>query len=59
MKWVNTNMLSKKSGYTSKAIYNKISRGDWLEGIHWRRAPDRRLFFDLAAIENWIEGKIA
>ena len=56
MKWVTSNKLSEITGYTRKAIYNKIDRGVWLRGEHWQKAPDGRLFFNLIKIENWIRG---
>lgn len=57
MKWVLINRLIDLIGYTRDAIYAKKKTGVWLEGIHWRKAPDGHLFFNLEAIQRWIEGK--
>jgi hypothetical protein len=57
MKWVLINKVSELIGYTDDAIRAKIKKGVWLSGIHWRKAPDGRLMFNLEAIQKWIEGK--
>lgn len=48
--------LSEETGYTEKAIRSKIEQGVWLEGVHYRRAPDGRIHFNRERIERWIEG---
>lgn len=55
--WVLICKLIGLVGYTDDAIRAKIKKGVWLEGVHWRKAPDGRLFFNLMAIKQWIEGK--
>ena len=57
MKWVRANKLIDQIGYSRDAIYAKKKTGVWLEGIHWCKARDGRLFFNLEAIQRWIEGK--
>lgn len=57
MKWVLINKIEELIGYTDDAIRAKIKRGVWLQNIHWRKAPDGRLFFNIEAIQKWIEGK--
>ncbi|HOY69704.1 MAG TPA: excisionase family protein [Methylotenera sp.] len=57
MKWVLINKVIELIGYTDDAIRAKIKKGVWLSGIHWRKAPDGRLMFNLEAIQKWIEGK--
>lgn len=54
MNWVTIKRFSDESGYTAKAVYSKISRGDWIMDIHWRKAPDGRIFINIKAIEHWI-----
>ena len=56
LKWVTIGRFAELSGYTDKAIRHKIDRGVWLEGTHWRRAPDERLMVNAEAIEQWVEG---
>lgn len=42
------------TGYTDRAIESKIDKGQWLEGVHYNKAPDGRVFIDLEEIEKWI-----
>lgn len=57
MKWVLINKVIELIGYTDDAIRAKIKKGVWLQNIHWRKAPDGRVVFDMEAIYKWIEGK--
>lgn len=57
MKWVLINKVIELIGYTDDAIRAKIKKGVWLQGIHWKRVPDNRLFFNLEAIQKWVEGR--
>lgn len=44
------------TGYTDKAVRRKIAEGIWIEGRHYRRAPDGRITMDLEAYYRWVEG---
>jgi hypothetical protein len=55
--WVLIKKLIELTGYTDDAIRAKIKRGVWLSDIHWKKAPDGRIVFNLLAIKEWIEGK--
>lgn len=55
--WVLIKKVVEQVGYTDDAIRAKIKKGVWLKDVHWRRAPDGRLFFNPVAIEQWIKGK--
>jgi len=55
MKWVLINKVIELIGYTDDAIRAKIKRGVWLQNIHWKKAPDGRLVFNIEAIQKWIE----
>jgi len=57
--WVTVKRFSEISGYTPKAIYIKIQRGVWISDIHFRKAPDGRIFLDCAALQSWIKGEAA
>ena len=57
MKWVLIKKLSELIGYTDDAARQKINKGVWLKGIHWTKAPDGRILFNIGAIQLWIEGK--
>lgn len=56
-KWVLIHIIIKAVGYSDDAIRAKIKNGVWLNGIHWRKAPDGRITFNLEAIQKWMEGK--
>lgn len=57
MKYVNVRKLSDMTGLTVAAINAKRNQGKWLEGIHWRRASERVIYYCVPAIEQWIEGQ--
>ena len=57
IKWVLINKVIDLIGYTDDAIRSKIAKGVWLNGIHWKKAPDGRLMFNLEAIQKWIESQ--
>jgi hypothetical protein len=57
MKWVLIKKLVELTGYTEDALRPKIKKGVWLQGVHWRKAPDGRIHFSVPAIEAWIEGR--
>jgi hypothetical protein len=54
MRHVTIEKFSELSGYTPKAVRNKIQRGDWLEGQVWKRAPDGRVLIDMEGFEQWV-----
>jgi len=58
IKWVLINKVTDLIGYTDDAIRAKIKKGVWLAGIHWIKAPDGRLMFNLEAIQKWAERKV-
>ena len=57
MTWVLIKKVSELTGYSDDAIRAKKSKGVWLEKIHWIKAPDGRILFNLEKINKWIEGK--
>lgn len=54
--WVLARMVTAHTGYTDDAIRAKKRRGEWREGIHWRKAPDNRIVFNLTSINRWMGG---
>jgi Putative excisionase (DUF1233) len=59
MNWVLIKKLYGLSGITENASYAYIKKGKWLEGKHYKKAPNGRIFFNTKEIEKWIEGKAA
>jgi hypothetical protein len=44
------------TGYTVKAVQRKIEEGKWIEGRHYRRAPDGHVTMNLQAYYRWVDG---
>ncbi len=55
MKWVLIKKVVELVGYTEDAIRAKIKKGVWLSNVHWKKAPDGRIHFNIEAIQKWIE----
>ena len=53
--WVLIHKIVDEIGYSDDAVRAKIKKGVWLKGIHWRKAPDGRIFLNPPAIERWIK----
>lgn len=47
------------TGYTEKAVRRKIEDGKWLEGKHYRKAPDGHITMNLQEYYKWVEGQAA
>ena len=56
MNWVLPTIITRDIGYTDKAMEAKRQKGVWLEGIHWRKAPDGRIVYNLPKIQEWMAG---
>lgn len=46
------------TGYSRKAIERKIERGQWREGIEWRKAPDGHRMINLEGVRKWVESAV-
>lgn len=44
------------TGYTDKAVRRKIEDGIWVEGVHYRRAPDGHINMNMQEYYKWVEG---
>ncbi len=55
-RWVLAHLVTEHTGYSDDAIRAKKRRGEWREGVHWRKAPDNRIVFNLTAINAWMGG---
>jgi hypothetical protein len=55
VKWVLIKKASELTGYTEKALNNKIDDGVWAQGLHWKKAPDGRRMINLEKFEEWVE----
>lgn len=57
LRWVLVPLFCTLTGYTDKAVRRKIEEGIWLQGRHYRKAPDGRITMDLQAYYAWVEGR--
>ncbi|MTI12823.1 excisionase [Sansalvadorimonas verongulae] len=55
--WVRPQKLSQETGYSEKAIQNKIDRGDWAQGVVWRKAPDGNRLINIEEFNKWAESR--
>ena len=57
LKWVLIPLFSQLTGYSEKAVRDKIFQGVWIEGVHYRRAPDGRVTMNFEEYYKWVEQK--
>jgi hypothetical protein len=55
MKWVKMRRYLELSGDTEDAVQKKVARGLWLDGLHYKTGPDNVRWFNIEAIEQWVE----
>jgi hypothetical protein len=56
LEWTLIPVFCSLTGYTPKAVQRKIQSGVWIEGRHYRRAPDGHITMNLQAYYEWVEG---
>lgn len=57
VRFVRIKKFAELTGYTVSAVEGKIAKGVFIEGAHYRRAPDSNICIDLEAYEKWVEGE--
>lgn len=50
LKWMLLPLFCQLTGYTDKAVRRKIEDGVWLQGRHFRKAPDGGHHHELAGL---------
>jgi len=55
IKWVRLKHYCALSGDTIDAVHAKRRKGQWLDEIHCRIAPDGNLWINLHEVNKWIE----
>ncbi len=55
MRYVLIVKFASESGYTTKAIQEKIFKGTWTEGKEYKRAGDGRILIDIEGFNRWVE----
>lgn len=56
-RYVRIPLFCSVTGYTADAVDAKIRKGKWIEGRHYRRAPDGHILVDLKGYEAWVENQ--
>lgn len=56
MIWKTLDKFSQESGMTKESIRALKKKGQWRERIHWKKAPNGRIFINVIAVERWIQG---
>ena len=52
--WVTLSKAQDIFGYTPAAFRGKISRKQLVQGVHWRKAPDRNVIINVGAFNDWL-----
>lgn len=55
IQWVLIPVFSTLTGYSEKAIRRKIGDGIWIQGRHYKKAPDGRITMNLQEYYKWVE----
>ncbi len=58
--WVYMQRLSDITGLSTNAIRNRIARGIWRDGVHYRHEHGKknsRIIFNFREISSWLAGK--
>jgi len=56
IEWVLIPVFCELTGYTKRAVETKIHKGKWIEGVHYRKAPDGHIVMNLPAYNEWVLG---
>jgi len=51
--WVTLQVYAASSGYSVGALRQKMRRGQFIEGKHFRRAPDGRVLMNVEECQKW------
>ena len=56
LEWVKLRRYCAASGETPASVHNKRRKGQWIDGVHCRTAPDGNLWVNLPAVQQWVLG---
>jgi hypothetical protein len=57
LQWVLIPVFCQVTGYSEKAVRRKLEEGVWVQGKHFRRAPDGRITMNIQEYYRWVEQK--
>lgn len=55
--WVKPQKMEELKGMTPDALKSKRTSGQFIEGVHWRKAGDGNIYYNFEAIDDWINGE--
>lgn len=55
LEWVLIPVFCSLTGYTVKAVQRKIADGVFIQGKHYKKAPDGRITMNLLEYYKWVE----
>ncbi|WP_019882348.1 MULTISPECIES: hypothetical protein [unclassified Methylophilus] len=57
--WITLKKLADETGYSEKALREKIARGNFAYGYHYIKAPDGRIHFNKERYNDWVVGDLS
>ncbi len=54
MQWIKLKKYCELSGDTADAVHAKRRKGQWLDNIHCKIAPDGNLWINIIEVEKWV-----
>ena len=58
VRYVTMSKAADMTGYSVRAMQEKIKEGVWPENVLWVRAPDGKRLIDLDGFERWVESSV-
>jgi hypothetical protein len=55
--YVTIEKAAEVTGYSKRAIEEKIAKGVWLKGRVWTHAPDGRRLISMKGFQQWVESR--
>ncbi|CAI2335100.1 hypothetical protein CGG79_20170 [Vibrio parahaemolyticus] len=52
--WVKSNIIYREMGISLNALNKKRYRSIWVEGVHWMKAKDNVIYYEIDEIQRWI-----
>lgn len=53
---ISVKLLAKEMGVTENSILQKKKVGKFIQGVHYIKTPDNRIFFFRSEVKNWMLG---
>lgn len=56
---VTVKKFAELTGLSEEAIRQYMKKGQWIENIHWVKAPNGRIFIKIKEAYAWMQGSVA